>query len=102
LFSYARRMHPPVFRRDHRLRDWPGCWLELRSPRCRNTVVAATKMLMSRHGNRTFDEVLGRLRCQKCRVPPAPVFLCATPHRNGGHGGPPPDWAIELVPPSSK
>jgi len=48
-------------------------------------------------GNPTFAELLPRLRCQKCRGKPAPVYLCASPHRVF-YGGPNPDWAIELMP----
>jgi hypothetical protein len=58
----------------------------------------STRLLAKKYGNRTFAEILPRLRCEQCERPPAPapVYLCA------GHRvlcfGAPPDWAIELVP----
>jgi hypothetical protein len=53
-------------------------------------------MLLRDRGDRTFAEVLPHLRCQQCRKPPAPVYLCAG-HREHNRGAPA-DWAIELVP----
>ena len=53
------------------------------------------------HGDRTFGTVLAALRCSKCRGNPAPVYLVAGHHRTFDHG-PPPDWAVELVPPPSE
>jgi len=54
------------------------------------------RLLLRDYGDRTFGQVLAKLRCQKCRKRPAPVFLCAG-HR-GFTMGAPADWAIELVP----
>jgi hypothetical protein len=51
---------------------------------------------MRQHGDRTFADVLPRLRCRQCGKAPAPVYLCAG-HREHNHGAPP-DWAIEFVP----
>jgi hypothetical protein len=42
-------------------------------------------------------EAVKRMRCGKCRASPAPVYLCASHHRQFCYGAQP-DWAIELVP----
>jgi len=89
-------MHPPPFRLDHRLSDWPNCRLELQC--CKGTVVAPVRLLATQHGNVTFAHLLSRLRCGQCRGKPAAVYLCAGHRRNTGGGGA--DWAIELVSPS--
>ena len=52
-------------------------------------------MLIRDRGDRTFAEVLAKLRCQKCRKPRAPVYRAG--HRAFTMGAPA-DWAIELVP----
>ena len=79
---------------DHHLSDWPECRLELHC--CTGAKLLPTRLLATQQGNITFEAVLGRLRCQRCRKPPAPVYLCAG-HRRFNYGAPP-DWAIELVP----
>jgi hypothetical protein len=95
MFSHYRPvMHPPAFRVSHHLSDWPECQLELNC--CRGQVVIPIRMLLRDHGDLTFATTLARLRCQRCKGAPAPVYLCA-----GGReyaGGPASDWAIELVP----
>jgi hypothetical protein len=54
---------------------------------------------MARKGDMTFENLLRRLRCKRCRaVKPAPVYLVAGHHRTARHG-PEADWALELVPP---
>jgi hypothetical protein len=88
-------MHPPPFRLDHRLLDWPGCRLELQC--CKGTVLAPVRLLATQHGNATFAHILNRLRCGKCGGKPAAVYLCAGQRQ--ATGGPAPDWAIELVSP---
>jgi hypothetical protein len=91
---YSLAMHPPAFRVSRHLSDWPDCRLELNC--CRGQVVIPVRLLIRQHGSPTFATILARLRCQRCKGTPAPVFLCA-----GGRehtGGAPPDWAIELVP----
>jgi hypothetical protein len=85
-------MHPPPFRRQQRLSDWPDCRLELHC--CRGQSVIPVRLLIRDHGDRTFAQVLAKLRCKQCRKPPAPVYLCAG-HREHTTGAPP-DWAIEL------
>lgn len=91
-------MHPPTFRPQQRLMDWPDCSLEMRCPACNTITLYPTKLLASRHGNRTFADVLGRMKCKRCAVAPAAVYLCAG-HRTR-NGGPDPDWAVELRAPS--
>lgn len=90
-------MHPPPFRLDHRLSDWPDCILEMRCEPCASRSSSfPVKLLIARHGDGTFVQVLRRPRCGVCKRRPGPVYLCA------GHreflGGPPAAWAIELVP----
>jgi hypothetical protein len=87
-------MHPPQFAIHHKLSDWPDCQLELQC--CKGTTIVPVRMLANSHADRTFAEVLSRLRCQKCGKSPAPVYLCAG-HRESS-GGAPADWAVELTP----
>jgi hypothetical protein len=87
-------MHPPAFRAAHHLSDWPECRLELNC--CRGQIVIPVRLLMREHGDQTFAAVLARLRCQRCKGSPAPVYLCAGGREHAG--GAPADWAIELVP----
>jgi hypothetical protein len=87
-------VHPPPFRPGQRLSDWPDCRLELHC--CRGQSVFPVRLLLRDHGDRTFAQVLAKLRCRQCGKPPAPVYLCAG-HRQHNMGAPP-DWAIELVP----
>jgi hypothetical protein len=89
-------MHPPRFRLDQRLLDWPECRLELHC--CKGTVLAPVRFLATQNGNVTFGEMLARLRCGRCRGKPRAAWICAG-HRRATGGGPP-DWAIELVSPS--
>ena len=58
-----------------------------------------TRLLSSRHGDVTFAALLRRLRCGKCKVPPASIYLCAG-QREYQHGGQP-DWAVQLIPKAS-
>jgi hypothetical protein len=83
---------------DHKLSDWPDCHLEMRRAACSGrTVLFPMKLLMERHGNTTFADLLAKLRCSKCQHRPAPVYVCAGTKRTPGNGGGPPDWAIQLV-----
>jgi hypothetical protein len=68
-------VHPPPFRRQQRLSDWPDCRLELHC--CRGQSVYPVRLMLRDHGDRTFAEVLAKLRCRQCGRPPAPVYLCA-------------------------
>ncbi len=96
---YAAGVHPPSFRLDHRLSDWPDCRIELRCLPCQGrSAIIPVKLLIAHHGDATFRHLLPRLRCGSCRGKPAPAHLCAG-HRTFLGGGPA-DWAIELVPPS--
>lgn len=90
-------MHPPLFRLDDRLSDWPDCWLEVRCPCSPRVTVSPVKLLATQHGDRTFRAVLAALQCSKCRGKPAPVYLVAGQTRTFMHG-PPPSWSLELVP----
>jgi len=92
-------MHPPPFRLDQKLSDWIDCHLELHCRACNGrSVVYPMRLVIKRHGNGLFSELLPKLRCSKCKGPPAPAYLCASPNRTGGHGGPAPDWAIQIIP----
>src|ERR1700759_3991288 len=85
-------MHPPTFRMQHRLSDWPQRRIEVRC--CGRQTDLPTRYLAERYGDRTFNEILSRLRCPKCGSRPAPVYLCAGPReRYGAHEA---DWAIQV------
>ena len=90
-------MHPPAFDLDHTLADWPACCLEVRCPCSPHMIQLAARTLTERHGNRRFRDILGALRCSKCRGKPGPVYLVAGFHRTFARG-PGADWALELVP----
>ena len=91
-------MHPPDFRITHKLSDWPECVLELRCPKPRGRMVQyPVKLLRQRYGDPSFAELVPKLRCKCCGQPPAPVYLVAGFHRTDPKG-PPPCWAVELVP----
>jgi hypothetical protein len=93
-------MHPPLFRKTHRLSDWPECVIELHCLHCRGGSVGyPVRLLIQRQGDMTFENLLRRLRCKRCHaVKPAPVYLVAGHHRTA-RGGPDADWSIELAPP---
>jgi ribosomal protein S27E len=92
-------MHPPSFYGSNLLTDWPNCFIEVHCGPCRNrTCVYPVKLLISRFGNQRILDVLTRFKCKDCGEPPAPIYLCASHHRQGGTGGPRPDWALELRP----
>ena len=57
------------------------------------------QLLLRQYGDRTFNDLLRQLRCQKCGSPPAPVYLCATHFRKGNSLGAAANWAVELVSP---
>ena len=69
-------MHPPRFLQSHMLSDWPECFLEIRCRWCeQRSMTIAVKGLMRWYGNKTFAEILSRLRCKFCRRRPSAVFL---------------------------
>ena len=88
-------MHPPQWNQNHRLLDWPDCTLDLACASCGCSSQPSCKLLAGRHGNRTFAEVLPRLKCAKCRRPPVEVYLVAGHHRKL-MPGPDPDWSLPL------
>ncbi len=90
-------MHPPDFHRDQRLSDWPAYTLEVRCPCSPRSTTFPVRLLIERHGDRSFRAVLTRLQCSTCKGRPAPVYLVAGHHRTF-LGGPSADWALELVP----
>ena len=57
------------------------------------------RLLLRKHGDSTFKELLQRLRCEKCGSHPAPIYLCASHFRRGSRLGATADWAVELVGP---
>ena len=91
--------HPPRFWPEQRMLDWPECRIELRCG-CGVVTLYPTKLLAARHGNRSFGEVLGRVRCKECKGRPVAAWLCAG-HRSR-NGGAPADWAIELIQPGER
>ena len=76
--------------------DWPECRIELRCG-CGAVLLYPTKLIAARHGNRSFREVLGRVRCRRCKGHVVGAWLCAG-HRSR-NGGAEADWAIELIAP---
>jgi hypothetical protein len=97
-FSYLNGpMHPPQFRPTHKLSDWPECVIELQC--CGGSVGYPVRLLIKRRGDMTFENLVKRLRCNRCgKSKPAPVYLVAGHHRTARFG-PDADWAVELVPP---
>ena len=95
--SHFAPMHPPAFRRSHRLSDWPECSLELRCRCSPGTTLMPVKLLITQRGGLAFATILDRLRCSRCRARPAPVYLVAG-HTRSFINGPPADWSLELVP----
>jgi len=91
-------VHPPHFTLQQRLGDWPDCTLELNCPACGRIVCIPVRLLIKRFGNQTFASLLLRLKCERCKVKPALVYVVAGHHRTYFYGSLP-DWAIELVPP---
>ena len=90
-----------MFQKEQLLSDWPDCTLEVRCPNCPHVTVLPVRLLRERHGDRSFKSVVAALCCSSCRGRPAPVYLVAGNHREF-LGGPPPDWAVELVPAPGK
>ena len=88
-------MHPPIFRTQQRLSDWPECFLHLHCPACRKPVIYPVAMLRAECGDVTFEALLPRLKCKECGTRPAPIYLCATHIRTFSYGGPP-QWSVEL------
>ena len=91
-------MHRPHFTLQHRLADWPDCKLELNCPGCGRIVGIPVRLLIKRFGNLTFAGLLPRMKCERCRAKPAPVYIVAGHHRTYCYGSLP-DWALELAPP---
>jgi hypothetical protein len=83
------RMYPPLFRKTHRLSDWPQCVIELHCLHCRGGSIGyPVRLLIERQADMTFENLLRRLRCKRCHgVKPAPVYLVAGHHRTA-RGGP--------------
>jgi hypothetical protein len=75
-------MHPPCFSFEQTLSDWPACILELTC--CKGTILMPVLLLLRKHGDSTFNELLQRLRCEKCGSHPAPIYLCACIFGEGG------------------
>jgi hypothetical protein len=57
------------------------------------------RLLLRRHGDRSFNDLLQKLRCEKCGSHPAPVYLCASHFRRGNSLGAMADWSVEFVSP---
>src|ERR1700722_14151515 len=57
-------MHPPPFRPDNRLSDWPDCRLGLTC--CRGAVLLPVRLLIAWHGDAAFGRLLTRLRYGQC------------------------------------
>jgi hypothetical protein len=53
-------MHPPPFRLQHRLSDWPDCQLELRC--CKGITLYPVRLMIEQRGDVSFGELLPRLQ----------------------------------------
>jgi len=58
----------------------------------------SVRLMLQERGDRPFKDVLAGLGCRQCGGRPAPVYLVAGLTRTFCFG-PPPSWAVELVPP---
>jgi len=91
-------VHPPDFSIHHRLSDWPDCRIEASCPGCAGRIVVLpVRLLLQERGDRPFKDLTRGLRCSACGGKPAPVYLVAGLTRQACMG-PPPSWAVELVP----
>jgi len=95
---HSTAMHPPAYHPDHRLSDWPECSLEVHCPCSERVTLLPIRHLIEQRGDRTISAVLASLRCSSCNGKPGPVHLVAGQSRTFNHG-PPPAWALELIPP---
>lgn len=87
----------PRYASTQKLSDWPDYYLELTCARCSGrSVIYPMPRLIAKQGDSTFRDLLGRLKCAQCGEQPSAVFLCASQNRKANHGGPAPDWALEL------
>jgi hypothetical protein len=90
-------MHPPTFLLSHKLSTWPECFLEIRCERCeQRRLTIAVKGLMRWYGDRTFREIISRLRCKYCRRRPAVIHLQAF-QKIVADGDPAVTWSLEIV-----
>jgi len=97
--SYAATMHPPQFSTSQKLSDWPECRLEVRCTCSEWSVLYPVRMLIEQHGDQTFDDLLLKLRCSKCRRRSGSVHLIAGQARRVEPGRLP-SWSVELTTPS--
>ena len=56
----------------------------------------ATRLLLELHGDQPIGPLIQRMRCEGCNARPEKMWLVAGLHRTC-HGGPPPDWAVEIA-----
>jgi len=90
-------MHPPRFLRTHLLSQWPECSLEIGCRRCETrTMTIAVKGLMRWYGNRSFADILDRLRCKYCRRRPTTVRLHAM-RGNDAVSDALTSWSLQIV-----
>jgi hypothetical protein len=79
-----------------RLQQLVGTWLEVRC--CAGTRYLPLRMLAAEHGAaRTVDDVMRRLRCERCCGLPELVALVEDPASAApGRAGAPPGWRVVL------
>lgn len=85
------------FSYNHRLSVWRDYRLEMHCCRCeQRTTSIEVKGLIRCHGDRTFAEILSRLRCMFCRQRPTFVSLCSMTAGDTAvkHGG---GWSLILT-----
>lgn len=75
-----------------------GYWLELECSQ-HGTVMVPIRFIMQRQGGKhRLVDVLSRLTCKICGLPPASAWLNETHNRTFNHGALP-GWSVQLIPP---
>lgn len=80
-----------------RLIEMDGCWFEASCTGCGHSVHLPIKLMAQRYPpNTQIGSIVARLKCQRCKVPPARLWLTETPIRTPCKGAPP-GWSIQLL-----
>ncbi len=78
-------MPPAKFSRHHRLSVWRDYRLHMHCCRCEErTTYIEVAGLIRWHGDKTFTEILRRLRCMHCKGRPTFIFLGTNIVRDAG------------------
>ena len=78
------------------LADLSGYWLEIEC--CGGMTLIPFRLLHARYGDKPrLRDLVPRLRCRKCRQPPARAWVSETHHRLP-RGGSAPGWSVKILP----